>query len=45
VETESAERVRKAGSDGIFKRLEQISANVLKQLQEELLKPSDKSQT
>jgi hypothetical protein len=40
VETESAERVRKAGSDGLFKRLEQISANVLKQLQEELLNPS-----
>jgi hypothetical protein len=40
VETESTESVRKAGSDGLFKRLEQISANVLKQLQEELLNPS-----
>jgi hypothetical protein len=44
VETESTERVRKAGSDEILKRLEQISANVLKQLQEEMLNPSSQSQ-
>jgi hypothetical protein len=41
VETESAEHIKKTGSDGLFKRLEQISANVLKQLQEEMLNPSD----
>jgi hypothetical protein len=41
VETESAERIKKTGSTGLFRRLEQISANVLKQLQEEMLNPSD----
>jgi hypothetical protein len=32
VETESTESVRKAGSDGLLKHLEEISASVLKQL-------------
>jgi hypothetical protein len=45
VESETAESIKKSGSEVLFKKLEQISANVLKQLQEEMLNPSVHPQT
>jgi hypothetical protein len=45
VESESSESIKKSGSEVLFKKLEQISASVLKQLQEEMLNPSVHPQT